>query len=360
MKKKHILYIAPLPPPISGHSLISKVIFDYLSRKHQVKCINLIHNSNGKGEFSLKRFLSIFIIFKEILKFSKDTSYIYFTISESLLGNIKDIIIYLLLFKKINKFILHLHGGSIDKEIFQKFWIIRCINSFFYKRVSRIIITGNSHKSIFSMVNQKNIFIAHNFVENYLFIDNLPSHKFKNLKIVKVLYLSNMDQKKGYLDLLICIEEITKSFPNSFEFNFAGSFSNKKEEEFFVERIKAYPCINYHGFVEGLRKKKLLHDSHIFCLPTRYLEGQPVSILEAYASGCTVLTTGKPGILDIFKNNINGYLIKEKSPMSIKRNLIKLIKNKSALTKFSTYNFNLANNNFKQKKYCEKIESLFE
>ena len=210
------------------------------------------------------------------------------------------------------------------------------------------------------MVNQKNIFIAQNFVENYLFIDNLPSEKFKNFKKVKVLYLSNMDQKKGYLDLLISIEKIIKSFPNSFEFNFAGSFSNKKEEENFVARIKPYSSINYHGFVDGSRKKHLLLDSHIFCLPTRYFEGQPVSILEAYACGCAVLTTSKPGILDIFENNINGYLIKEKSPNSIKRNLIKLMKNKSVLRKFSRNNFNIAINNHKQEQYCKKIESLFE
>ena len=39
------------------------------------------------------------------------------------------------------------------------------------------------------------------------------------------------------------------------------------------------------------------------------LEGQPISILEAYASGCAVITTGQPGIRDVFTDGVNGFEI---------------------------------------------------
>jgi glycosyltransferase involved in cell wall biosynthesis len=37
------------------------------------------------------------------------------------------------------------------------------------------------------------------------------------------------------------------------------------------------------------------------------LEGQPISILEAYAAGCAVIATGQPGIRDVFEGGTNGF-----------------------------------------------------
>ena len=359
MTEKNILFIAPIPPPISGHSLVSKILFKYLSKKNKVNLINLVYNSDSKGNFTFKRLFSVFSIFQKITKSSNLTTHIYLTISESVLGNIKDIIIYILLFKKLNKLIIHLHGGSIGREIFQKYRILKSINSFFYKRISCVIISGRSHQSIFSMVKNENIYIVPNFVQDNLFIDNSFCNKFQNINKIKVLYISSMDFKKGYWDLLIAIEGILRLFPNSYEFNFAGKFESKKDKEYFINRINSNPNIIYHGFVDDSKKKKLLHESHVFCLPTRYFEGQPISILEAYASGCVVLTTSKPGILDIFEDNKNGYIIDDKSPSSIKKNIIKLQKNNTNLEKIAQTNLKLATENFQQDTYCKRIESLF-
>ena len=138
-----------------------------------------------------------------------------------------------------------------------------------------------------------------------------------------------MDIGKGYLDLLYGIENFSEKLLNLFEFNFAGNFKNINEKNKYMSRIKKFPQIKYHGYIDNLKKQKLLNEAHIFILPTRYFEGQPISILEAYASGCIVLTTKKPGILDIFKPNFNGYSIDEKSPESIKKNLLKVAKNKN-------------------------------
>ena len=102
MKNKNILFIAPLPPPICGHSLASEVLFKHLLKKNNVNLINLIYNSNSNGIFSFRRVISVLNIFIKLIKLPYKTSNIYFTISESLLGNLKDIIIYILLFKKLN------------------------------------------------------------------------------------------------------------------------------------------------------------------------------------------------------------------------------------------------------------------
>ena len=74
----------------------------------------------------------------------------------------------------------------------------------------------------------------------------------------------------------------------------------------------------YIGVVSGDNKKNLLKWGNIFVLPTFYkMEGQPISILEAMASKNLVVTTNHGGILDIFKDKVNGYLVKKNSIKSI-------------------------------------------
>ena len=358
-KKKNILFIAPLPPPISGHTLVSKVLFNYLSRRHNVKLINLIHNSNSIGSFSLKRFRSVIKVLKEVYYFSKNNSSIYLTISESFLGNLKDLMIYFLLSSNLENLSIHLHGGSIDKMLFRKNFILKFLNSFFYKRASNVIISGNSHRYIFSMVSKKRLVVIPNFVPGNKFIEsNLVTKKFNTMNKINIIYLSAMDKKKGYMDLLEGIEEAEKILPDIFEVNFAGKFSNDLELELFKSRISNKPNITYHGFVDDYYKNILFKNAHIFCLPTKYFEGQPISILEAYASGCVVLTTNKPGILDIFENNLNGYLIDKRFNFSISRLLISIIKNPSKLLSIAQNNLKLAKENYQEEIYCKRIESI--
>jgi hypothetical protein len=62
-----ILYIAPLPPPITGHSLASKVLLDELIKFHKVEIIDLSKDSFSEGIDGFKRIFQIIKIFIKIL-----------------------------------------------------------------------------------------------------------------------------------------------------------------------------------------------------------------------------------------------------------------------------------------------------
>ena len=49
-----ILFIAPLPPPITGHSLVSKVLLDYIVQKDEVFIVNLSKDSLKEGVGGIK------------------------------------------------------------------------------------------------------------------------------------------------------------------------------------------------------------------------------------------------------------------------------------------------------------------
>ena len=138
--EQNILFIA-LPPPVTGQSYISGVLRNYLEKKYNLSVIDLGKNSTNKGRFSIRRAFSISEILYKTLIYSFKCKSIYLTISESLLGNLKDLLIFLILFRKINKLVLHLHGGSIDKLVLKKYFLLRRLNNFFYKKVAFIIIS---------------------------------------------------------------------------------------------------------------------------------------------------------------------------------------------------------------------------
>ena len=141
---------------------------------------------------------------------------------------------------------------------------------------------------------------------------------------------------------------------------FAGRFDSKYKKEVFLEKIDGIGQIRYHGVVDGVQKRTLFSRAHIFCLPTSYFEGQPISILEAYSSGCVVLTTGQDGILDIFKDTINGFLIRDRSEKYVRLAIENIIRNKKKLLKIALFNRKIAGKYYKASLYNSAIRNIIE
>ena len=107
-------------------------------------------------------------------------------------------------------------------------------------------------------------------------------------------------------------------------------------------------------------KKILFSKAHIFCLPTSFFEGQPISILEAYASGCVVLTTGQSGIRDIFRDGLNGFEVQERSADSIKLVLEKIINKPENLLKIAISNRKIAGEKYGTSTYNSSLSTIIE
>ncbi|MCZ8157092.1 MAG: glycosyl transferase, partial [Leptospira sp.] len=190
-----ILFIGPLPPPINGHSLVCKVLHDSLSEKNTLATVDLKKQGLKDGKVSPTRIFEIFRVFIETWKKKKNADVVYFTISESLAGNLKDILIYIICYSILSKFFIHLHGGSIKKLLFDKYPILFSINRFFIKKIGGIIISGRSHLEIFdAYFSLERISIIPNFAPNYMFLSESGFRKKfdDKTKKIRLLFLSNM------------------------------------------------------------------------------------------------------------------------------------------------------------------------
>lgn len=348
---KRVLFIGTLPPPIDGMSKATKGVHDgLLEYGATIEVVNISRASLYRGMFSqISRLFDIFRIVIRLRKASRNFDAVYFTVSESTLGNLKDMIIYLSIFGRVDRLIIHLLGGTGFTRILERDNILSHCNKFFLRKMSGVIVEGPRGRRIFREVfTRSNIFELPNFVDEYLFVSQESCmQKYDNISKINVLFLSNMIPEKGFEVLLGAIEALPQKVSDQFEFSFVGGFQYSSVREAFENRVANLEGVRYVGsFVDGLEKKSLYGSSHIFCLPTFYrFEGQPISILEAYASGCAVITTEHGGIPDIFSDGVNGFAVEPDSVESIVACFSAIISSREQLREFAL-------NNIEQAKKC--------
>jgi glycosyltransferase involved in cell wall biosynthesis len=161
-------------------------------------------------------------------------------------------------------------------------------------------------------------------------------------------------EEKGIFQFLEAMEILNE---NSIKFNakVAGDIDQTLRHDL-LKRMGKINNLEYLGIVKDGEKQDLLNWGTVFILPTFYrMEGQPISILEAYATSNLVLTTNHAGIPDIFEDEVNGYYIEKQSATSIVQKIEFLNKNKAILKTIGVKNKRYAQSNFSQDIFKRKI-----
>jgi glycosyltransferase involved in cell wall biosynthesis len=237
------------------------------------------------------------------------------------------------------------------------------LNKIFIQRLAGVIISGESHLPIFNqIIDREKIHIIPNFASNDLFVSEQQIiEQFSNDQPLRILYLSGLERKKGYNELADAYLKLDPESRGSIQIDFVGRFyDSEADKKMFLEKIAGAGNIHYHGVVDNSQKQEFLLKAHAFCLPTSHLEGQPISILEAYASGCVVLTTCPPGILDIFTSGVNGFGIRDGSAESVKLALETVIDNREGLLQIALNNRRTAGEQYRTAKFNARLRAILE
>ncbi len=356
----NVLFLAPLPPPITGHSVAAKVVLDALQQEHQVTVVDLGKGSQHDGAVTAMRLRAVASALVGVQAGQRDADAIYLTISESLFGNLKDLLIYALCLPRLDRVVVHLHGGSIGRELFDVRPVIRWLNARALGRVRGVILSGTSHLPIVEGMTPRNrVHLIPNFADDALFVDTATiESKFADRSVLRVLYMSGMTPMKGYDVLASAYLQLPRNLQNRIWISFAGKFESPELQRQFEEKIAAAPGLAYHGLVDQEEKTTLFAQAHVFCLPTAFKEGQPLSILEAYASGCVVVTTGQPGILDIFTPGVHGWVIEPQSVTSTADALRALVSNEEQLVTIARRNRAEADVRFRVRRFTDAVQQV--
>lgn len=355
-----VLFLAPLPPPITGHSVAAQVVLEALREEHHVIVVDLGKGSQHDGGVTTARLRAVASALLAVRAGQRDADAIYLTISESLFGNLKDLLIYALCLPRLGRLVVHLHGGSIGRELFDVRPVIKWLNARALRRVRGVILSGPSHLPIVEGMTPRNhVHLIPNFADDALFVDPATINaKFADTAVLRVLYMSGMTPMKGYDMLASAYLLLPREVQARLQISFAGKFESPELQQRFEAKIADAPGLTYHGLVDQAEKGRLFANAHVFCLPTSFKEGQPLSILEAYASGCVVITTGQPGILDIFTPGEHGWVIDPESVTSTADALRALISSDEQLVAMARRNRAEAEVRFRTRRFTDAVQRV--
>ena len=211
-------------------------------------------------------------------------------------------------------------GSYFEKEnLFQRF--IRVL----YKSA-----LGKANKIFFQ--NQANL--------DYMLKDNIISHdcdyelipgsgvnldffkfcEYPSDEIINFVFVGRMMKEKGFDLYLDTAEYIHSQYPNTV-FHICGLQEENYEER--VNDLVSKGICTYHYSVDDMRP--IYEMIHCIIHPTYYPEGMSNVLLEACACGRPVITTDRPGCKEIVDDNINGFVVKQKSLDDLKEKVKKFI-----------------------------------
>ncbi len=361
-----ILFIGPLPEPVTGQSLACQVLLEELEQNHLVDVIDINKNSlkSGVAGGRLGRVLEVLGFGWQAWRLSRHCDIVYFTISESVAGNLKDVLIYCACAGRLRRMTVHLHGGAGMKVLLRDKPLLAKLNRYFWKRMGAVVLLGQRHLPLMNGLpdewREKSIHCIPNFAQDYLF--RSPAEidaKFRAPGCLRIVFLSNMIPAKGHEELLAAYCSLNTTEQSQIHLEFAGAFESSAARDAFLNRILKFPKVSYLGVVGGASKADLLGRAHVFCLPTYYpYEGQPISILEAYASGCAVITTDHSGIFDVFVPEICGLTVEPKSVNSLTSALRRCLADRAMLHEQAHHNRQLAQERYRVSTYTSRLLSV--
>lgn len=321
MPSNKILLVGPLPEPTTGVSLANRVVSHILrDANYQLSQVNtsFSHFDEDLGSFSFPKLWHNLKYNSQAFKvFYHDTLYI--TPGQTFFGVLKYGLFILFATLSQKRIITHIHGNHLGNAYNAMNRLQRLCVKFLVSRSSQGIVLSKSLKANLSpFIKQKNIYVLPNFAE-----DHLTESVIKNYDEVRFIYLSNLMEEKGilfFLKALLVLEEKNISY----QAKIAGGVTKAMwiHVQPLLLKLKN---VEYLEVVKGEEKKNLLHWANVFVLPTFYtMEGQPISILEAMATGNLIITTRQGGIPDIMEDGVHGYFVEKQNTEDLVRKMAKV------------------------------------
>lgn len=322
----------------SGQSVMFDGVVSKLRDANEtVSVVNISSRYNSKNV--VLRGLDYLLVFLKLLCLLCFNKYdlAYVTTSQSKNGFVRDFIMIRILRVFNVKVICHQFGANYQQllDSLGKKGKERLKNMLNY--VSLIIVEGQYMKSQYSFLEHFDNKVR--IIPNGLPVlgkNALKSKTYSGDEPFRMYYLSNLIWSKGYFDVLQSVNILVNKHKRNVVCIFAGKFlpssdderlgiSSKADFDGYVKEHKLNDRVSYYPGMYGEEKNVAFSSSHVFLLPTYYInEGQPVSIIEAMAYGCVPIVTNYRHI-PMMVNNDNGCFVEAKRPDQIADTIVQLM-----------------------------------
>ena len=317
MKKKTILFMAHIPPPVHGAALRNKSLLEsnLLNSKFNIIALPLrfIDNMKDIHKFSFNKLWIMIRYAFQLTKIllTKKIDLVYFTMSPGGGAFYRDILFITIikLFKK--KRILHFRVKGIQKTSRSSLGELLIRYAF---KGSEIVCLSHHHMLDVKGLTFNTPFIVPNGIKvenDFLYLAD--EYVYTSGKPPQILFLSNLSKKKGVPELIQALASIKNE-----GYHFSSSLVGSEWDLSFadisdmINKSKLDGIVKIEGPKYGKEKFSFIAGCDIFVFPT-YFELFPGVILEAMQFGKAIVSTFEGSIPEIIDNNINGILVEQQN-----------------------------------------------
>ena len=371
---------------VNGQSMMFQLLVDEMQKKKFTPVIvdfglSISKNSNNRrvsGNFSFIKVLDNIIV---LLKFFKEILFhpnapIYLNTSQTKVGFIRDYIMIntASFFKR--KIIAHQFGANYTRYYSEQSPRNKERIKSTLQKTYKVVVEGDYTKEQFSFLPnyQEKVISVPNGLPEKIDLSKIKAKEIIPGRTVKMLYLSNMIESKGFWDVLEAFRILVNIKKRDVAITFAGKFFGDTEDTKFQNPDNAHKA--FLKFVDdhqlkskftycadglyGKEKSEAFLDANFFLLPSYYInEGQPASVLEALAYGCVPITT-KYRLIPMMVTEENGAFVNPKSPQEIADTIERFILDPSRYHQHSAAAINDYYHKFTAEKYIEKLIQILD
>lgn len=325
-----------MPPPNHGASFMNYLIVNNkeINKHFSINYIdtNTANTLNELRRIKLRRLVGIlkcYILFIYKILLHKP-NIIYFTISPSGIGFIKDLPFVLIAKLSNVRLLIHMHGRGV-KSGSEKNKIMYRLYKWVFGSNHVIVLSNKLKSDVSTFTPDTHLYVLANGVkgvsrQHYEKVRISQYREQSTNSKVSILFLSNMKQEKGIFDLLEACN-ILKNSGYDFSCVYAGPWVWPAEEKLFNHAVKSLglqETVKYIGPRYGNDKYIKMLNADILAFPS-INEAFPLVVLEALSAGCPIVATQIGGISDIIENGYNGYLVPTKNALLLAEKLSSLI-----------------------------------
>lgn len=354
MPPSPLLLIGALPPPPTGQSVAFRTLVEGLAEEGApLRVVDLAERNTSRRDATAtpgraltlgRRWLQAAA---HCLRYRGGT--LYLQLAQSRVGLWRDLAFLRLARATGQRTVVHLHGGNyagFHRELppRRQRRLQRALAA-----VERIIVLADCFRMDFAFVpgwEEKVVVVPNGLPVAAAELPPPPEPPAPGpARPLQLLYLSNLLESKGYLELLEAMRILVHEENLPVRCHFAGAFLTAPDsaryatpaaaEADFHRRVAAAGLedhVAWLGPVSGEAKRRELDAADIFVLPTRYRnEGQPVAVIEAMAWGCAVVSTRHRAIPELLDGGGAGVLLEEAAPAPLAAALAGLVRDPARL-----------------------------
>lgn len=214
------------------------------------------------------------------------------------------------------------------------------------------VISTSSNFLSYKNVN-KDIMVIHNGVE----IDRFKSSSGSKVhQVQRLLFVGRIEEVKG-LEYLIRAFKMALKELKDIELIIIGKGSDENRLKRLVENLGIRNKIIFKHYFnyDDLIKEYL--EADVFVLPS-LSEGQPLTLLEAWAAKLPVVATAVGENTNMIKDGYNGYLVKPGNAKALAAAILKVIRNKNRML-MGKRGYQLVKKHYHWKKSAQKTYKIY-